>query len=55
MAWVSFFFPFCNFLYCVLICYHFLFLLGEGGVGFFSFLIIISYIFNKFFGTLFTF
>jgi len=36
VAWVLFFLPFCNFLYCVLsFCYPFLFLPGEGGVGFF--------------------
>ncbi len=51
------FFPFCNFLYCVLsFCYPFIFFPGEGGVGFsFNFLIIIFYMINKKFGILFTF
>jgi len=55
VPWVLFFSLF-YFLYCVLsFCYHFLLLPGEGGVVFLIFKIIILYVFNKFFGTFFTF
>jgi hypothetical protein len=43
-------------LYCVSsFCYRFLLLQREGGVSFFSFFIIISYILNIFFDIFFTF
>jgi hypothetical protein len=55
VAWVLFFSLF-YFLYCVLsFCYHFLLFPGEGGVVFLILKIIILYIFNKCFGTFFTF
>ncbi len=49
------FLPFLFFVLCFKLCYHFLLLPGEGGVVFLILKNIILYIFNKCFGTFFTF